>query len=179
MPTTPARATFCKVDQLEEIQLISPQKKTPAKGVYLPGQRRTCADTPRSPDRGRRQQRGAHARSGRPVIRIAISVEAFEAIARTLPLGSVAVEAEANERGERLIWLEAAMVDRLGARQARKMLDRRDRNLVHSGPPLAALSPSVETIFRLPGIERQWRPVSRVRETGSSPILWLIGFPRI
>ena len=49
------------------------------------------------------------------MIRIAISVEAFEAIARTLPLGSVAVEAEANERGERLIWLEAAMVDRLGA----------------------------------------------------------------
>jgi hypothetical protein len=27
----------------------------------------------------------------------------------------VAVEAEANERGERLIWLEDAMVHRLGA----------------------------------------------------------------
>ena len=39
----------------------------------------------------------------------------FDAIAATLPLGSVAYEAEANERGERLIWLEAAMVDRLGA----------------------------------------------------------------
>ena len=48
------------------------------------------------------------------MIRIAISAEAFEAIARTLPLGSV-FESEANERGERLIWLEAAMVDRLGA----------------------------------------------------------------
>ena len=33
------------------------------------------------------------------MIRIAISVEAFEAIARTLPLGSVGYEAEANERG--------------------------------------------------------------------------------
>jgi hypothetical protein len=43
------------------------------------------------------------------MIRIAITVEAFEAIARTLPLGSVAVKAEANERGERV------MVDRLGA----------------------------------------------------------------
>ncbi len=31
---------------------------------------------------------------------------AFEAIARTLPLGSVGYETEANERGERLIWLE-------------------------------------------------------------------------
>jgi hypothetical protein len=49
------------------------------------------------------------------LIRIAISVAAYEAICATLPLGSVAVEAEANERGERLIWLEAAMVDRLGA----------------------------------------------------------------
>ena len=37
------------------------------------------------------------------MVRIAISVDAFEAIARTLPLGSVGYEAEANERGERLI----------------------------------------------------------------------------
>ena len=40
------------------------------------------------------------------MIRIAITVAAFEAIARTLPLGSVGIEAEANERGERLVWLE-------------------------------------------------------------------------
>ena len=43
------------------------------------------------------------------MIRIAISQAAFDAIARTLPLGSVAVEAEANERGSvlsgwRLRW---------------------------------------------------------------------------
>jgi hypothetical protein len=37
------------------------------------------------------------------MIRIAISVEAFERIARTLPLGSVGYEAEANQRGEREI----------------------------------------------------------------------------
>jgi hypothetical protein len=49
------------------------------------------------------------------MIRIAITFAAYEAIARTLPLGSVAVEAEANERGERLIWIEDAMADRLGA----------------------------------------------------------------
>ena len=49
------------------------------------------------------------------MIKIAITTEAFEAIARTLPLGSVGYEAEANERGERLIWLEAAVVNRLGA----------------------------------------------------------------
>ena len=41
--------------------------------------------------------------------------KAFDAICATLPLGSVAVEPEANERGERVIWLEDAMADRLGA----------------------------------------------------------------
>jgi hypothetical protein len=40
------------------------------------------------------------------MIRIAISVEAFEAIVATLPLGSVGYENKTNERGERLIWLE-------------------------------------------------------------------------
>jgi hypothetical protein len=49
------------------------------------------------------------------MVRIAISQAAFDAIAATLPLGSVSYEAEANERGERLIWLEDAMADRLGA----------------------------------------------------------------
>jgi hypothetical protein len=34
-----------------------------------------------------------------PMVRIAISQPAFEAIARTLPLGSVGYEAGANERG--------------------------------------------------------------------------------
>jgi hypothetical protein len=47
------------------------------------------------------------------MVRIAISVEAFEAIARTLPLGSVGYENQTNERGERLIWLDRAVVDRL------------------------------------------------------------------
>jgi hypothetical protein len=49
------------------------------------------------------------------MIRIATTLEAFEAIAQTLPLGSVGYEAEPNERGERLIWLEDAIADRLSA----------------------------------------------------------------
>jgi hypothetical protein len=40
------------------------------------------------------------------MIRIAIGPAAFEAICATLPLGWVAVEAEANERGERCVWLQ-------------------------------------------------------------------------
>ena len=47
------------------------------------------------------------------MVRIAISVEAFEAIARTLPLSSVAFESEADEHGQKLIWLAPAVVDRL------------------------------------------------------------------
>ena len=47
------------------------------------------------------------------MIRIAINVAAFEAIARTLPLGSAGYEAEANERGERYVWLPPNVVARL------------------------------------------------------------------
>jgi hypothetical protein len=47
------------------------------------------------------------------MIRITISVEAFEAIARTMPLGSVGYENATNERGERLIWLDPAVLNHL------------------------------------------------------------------
>ena len=48
------------------------------------------------------------------MVRIAISPAAFDAICATLPT-SVGYEPQLSEKGERLIWLEAAMVDRLGA----------------------------------------------------------------
>jgi hypothetical protein len=53
------------------------------------------------------------------MIRIAISPEAFEAIARTLPLGNVGYENKVTERGERLIWLDRAVVDRLRSLRGR------------------------------------------------------------
>jgi hypothetical protein len=49
------------------------------------------------------------------LIRIAISSAAFEAIAGTLPLGSVGVEPEFDAKGWRLVWLEEPVVDRLAA----------------------------------------------------------------
>ena len=49
------------------------------------------------------------------MIRIAISQAAFEAIAKTLALGSDSFENATNERGERLIWLDRAVIDRLSA----------------------------------------------------------------
>ena len=55
------------------------------------------------------------AASNRRMIRIAITAEAFEAIAATLPRGSVAYEPELNAQGERLIWVEAFALRRLTA----------------------------------------------------------------
>jgi hypothetical protein len=49
------------------------------------------------------------------MIRIAISQAAFDAIARTLPLGGVSYENATDEKGERLVWLDRAVVDRLRA----------------------------------------------------------------
>jgi hypothetical protein len=49
------------------------------------------------------------------VIRLAISQAAVDAIAATMPLGSVSYEAETDANGQRLIWLPAAVVDRLKA----------------------------------------------------------------
>ena len=49
------------------------------------------------------------------MIRIAITQAAFEAIARTLPFGSMSFENKIDQNGERLIWLEPNVVDRLRA----------------------------------------------------------------
>jgi hypothetical protein len=50
-----------------------------------------------------------------PMIRITVNQAAFDAIASTLPLGSVAYEQEPDANGERQIWLAAAVVARLTA----------------------------------------------------------------
>ena len=49
------------------------------------------------------------------MIRIAITQAAYDAICATLRLGSMGYENEINERGERLIWLDRAVIDRLRA----------------------------------------------------------------
>jgi len=49
------------------------------------------------------------------LIRIAITTAAFDAIASTLPLGSVGFEPEVGAKGERLVWVETSVVDRLSA----------------------------------------------------------------
>jgi hypothetical protein len=48
-----------------------------------------------------------------PMIRIAFTQAAFDAIARTMPFGSVNFEAGVDDKGERYIWLPRAVVDRL------------------------------------------------------------------
>ena len=49
------------------------------------------------------------------LIRISITPAAFEAIAATLPLGSVGFEPKIDAKGQHLIWVEAAVADRLTA----------------------------------------------------------------
>jgi hypothetical protein len=49
------------------------------------------------------------------MIRLTITPAAFEAIRETLPLGSVGYEAQTNANGERLIWVETRVADRLMA----------------------------------------------------------------
>ena len=46
-------------------------------------------------------------------VRIAITAAAFEAIAAMLPFGSVGVEADPDDKGERHIWFEPRVLDRL------------------------------------------------------------------
>ena len=49
------------------------------------------------------------------MIRIAISQAAFDALAATLALGSVGFENKTDAQGNRLIWLDHAVVSRLRA----------------------------------------------------------------
>jgi hypothetical protein len=49
------------------------------------------------------------------MVRIAITQAAFDAIVRMLPVGSVGYENATNEKGERLIWLERRMLDKLNS----------------------------------------------------------------
>ena len=60
------------------------------------------------------------------MIRIAIT-DGVRGDLSDAPLGSVGYESEANERGERLIWLDRAVVDRLAlAARAGRELQRRN-----------------------------------------------------
>ena len=58
------------------------------------------------------------------MVRISITAAAYEAIAATLPFGSVGFEREADTKGERQIWGEPRILDRL--KVARRELQRRD-----------------------------------------------------
>lgn len=49
------------------------------------------------------------------MIRITITAEAYVGIERTLTVGNVGVEREVNEKGEREIWLEPHVLNKLRA----------------------------------------------------------------
>ena len=47
------------------------------------------------------------------MIRIAITAAAFDAVAATLPVGSVAFEPDTGDKGERHIWVAPEIVNKL------------------------------------------------------------------
>ena len=49
------------------------------------------------------------------MIKIAITAEAFDAIVKTLPVGSVGYEAEPDAQGDMHIWIDDRQADKLGA----------------------------------------------------------------
>jgi hypothetical protein len=53
------------------------------------------------------------------MIGLSISSAAFDALAATLPLGSIAYEPTIDDKGKRFIWLESNIVNRLRAARER------------------------------------------------------------
>jgi hypothetical protein len=82
------------------------------------------------------------------MVRIGVTPAAFEAICASLPIGSIAYVPDLDQKGERLIWLEDAMADRLGATRG----------------PCEGYSDVMSQAGRL----RRWRDGGRMR-----PIAWL------
>jgi hypothetical protein len=89
------------------------------------------------------------------MIRIAISQAAFDAIARTMPFGSVNFEAGVDANGERYIWLPRAVVDRLRALrgQGERALSRQ----ISIGHFRSRISPSDVAIHE----QKQWCPTAK------------------
>jgi hypothetical protein len=54
------------------------------------------------------------------MIKIAITQAAFDAIAKTLPVGSVGYEAEPDAQGEMHIWIDDRQADKLAAMRKRR-----------------------------------------------------------
>lgn len=81
------------------------------------------------------------------MVRIAISQAAFEAIVRTLPFapgsGARGFENKIDQNGDRLIWLEPRVVDRL-----RALRGRGERPLDEGKRPMTSAAVLVESRVR-------------------------------
>jgi hypothetical protein len=75
------------------------------------------------------------------MIRIAITAGAFDALAATLPLGSIGFERHPADDGQRLVWLDRSVIARL-------------RALRRPGESYS------DVILRLGEIEAHWEPHS-------------------
>jgi hypothetical protein len=94
------------------------------------------------------------------MIRIAISQAAFEAIARTLALGSVNFENATDEQGNRYVWLAPTVIDR--QRAMRGPGESYSEALSHQAFLLVSTYPRARVGFnKVNGLDiRQGRPES-------------------
>jgi hypothetical protein len=101
------------------------------------------------------------------MIRISITVEAFDAIAATMPLGNVGCDAEVTAKGERMIWVECIWADkaRRDARTGRG--PQRDDPAARDGGRLIALWPALAAIWRAGATQTEppWLNGSPTKET--------------
>jgi hypothetical protein len=52
------------------------------------------------------------------MVRIPVNPAAFDAVVATLPFGSTPYESDPNAKGERVIWLDESVANKLGAASA-------------------------------------------------------------
>ena len=113
------------------------------------------------------------------MIRIAITAEAFEAIARTLPFGSMNFENKTDELGRRLIWLDPTVVNRLRAmRGPDRELQRRDpaaggrHNASEAGEAMTAVHPFDSPKLTLKRAKHHIRDLKEVIRTFTDEHPW-------
>jgi hypothetical protein len=105
------------------------------------------------------------------MIRISITPAAFDAIADTLPLGSVGVEPEVNNKGERLVWVDVGVANRLGAMRGpgESLSDVILRLAAAEALGRPKVDP-IEELVRLVGEGEPGKPAARKRGHSRRPI---------
>jgi hypothetical protein len=96
------------------------------------------------------------------MIRIAITAAAYDAIAETLPLGTVAYDAKVSANGEPFIWVERSALDSLELVVRLALLDSEVRGLreFHAKVRAARDARQTELVMVAPDRRPWWRRIA-------------------